>query len=499
MSDISFGVSGTVGPIADPVNLSDAANRGWVLNQILSGSVTSASYALNSTNASFATSSLSSSYSLTSTNATNAFFATSSLSSSYALNSTTASFATSSLTSSIALSLVSVLNQDLTINGNFVNGFGTFVNNGNYAHAEGFRTTASGQYTHAEGYQTIAFGEGSHAEGSNTFASGSFTHAEGNINNVNGNYSHGEGYLNTITVNGTYGHVEGQSCVVDAVGGHAEGLLCNAYGKYSHVQGYNNYADCFAHNVMGNSNVRCNNNTGFGTTTGSVVIGANGTNAFVTDGITQNQNVRVSGLNVAKLAATAGATYDNGVGLYGNILPGAVSGVVGFDTSGNLTNSTIGDNYSWTKTGSQQWAGNDFAITFDTVDSVNTNFVGSAAITYNSSNGLFTNATNRRLHIQLNSEVHYTGSIAMYITTYGNYNGAQAQANRFTQNGDSFVPTSNQVFVSKLNKKFYLNPNGQSNSTFQIVMWGSGAIGTFTVSAGSGFGYSAVIDLTLLN
>ena len=50
---------------------------------------------------------------------------------------------------------------------------------GEYAWAEGRKTTASGNYSHAEGGGTIASGIESHAEGNGTKASGDYSHAEG--------------------------------------------------------------------------------------------------------------------------------------------------------------------------------------------------------------------------------------------------------------------------------------------------------------------------------
>lgn len=56
------------------------------------------------------------------------------------------------------------------------------VANGNFSHAEGFRTIAGSVGSHAEGYNTTASGSSSHAEGNSTIAAGAYQHVHGSYN-----------------------------------------------------------------------------------------------------------------------------------------------------------------------------------------------------------------------------------------------------------------------------------------------------------------------------
>jgi hypothetical protein len=113
--------------------------------------------------------------------------------------------------------------------GNHSEIFNDYENNeatGQYAHAEGYESTAYGNYSHVEGYSSYAHGEGSHAEGIDSQAMGMYSHAEGENTTAHGRASHSEG-----------------------VGTHA-------YGKNQHVQGRFNVsdpdtADRYAH-IVGN-------------------------------------------------------------------------------------------------------------------------------------------------------------------------------------------------------------------------------------------------------
>jgi len=82
-----------------------------------------------------------------------------------------------------------------TFSGSLTQGMGPFFVS-KFAHAEGFRTSASGDYSHAEGYQTIASGSYSHAEGNNTQALGSTSHAEGIGTSAAGIGQHVQGRYN---------------------------------------------------------------------------------------------------------------------------------------------------------------------------------------------------------------------------------------------------------------------------------------------------------------
>ena len=78
---------------------------------------------------------------------------------------------------------------------------------GEYAWAEGRKTTASGNYSHAEGGGTTASGTVSHAEGDNTTASGTTSHAEGWGTTAQGNNQHVQGKFNIADT--TSAHIVG--------------------------------------------------------------------------------------------------------------------------------------------------------------------------------------------------------------------------------------------------------------------------------------------------
>ena len=106
---------------------------------------------------------------------------------------------------------------------------------GEYAHAEGYGTTALGNYSHAEGWNTEANGDFSHAEGYSTNAIGNYSHVEGNSNRANGDISHAEGY--TTNAVGSYSHAEGSSTNAVGIYSHAEGSWSSAIGEGSHAEG----------------------------------------------------------------------------------------------------------------------------------------------------------------------------------------------------------------------------------------------------------------------
>ena len=115
--------------------------------------------------------------------------------------------------------------------------FNDYTNNiatGQYAHAEGYKTTAKGNYSHVEGNNTKATANASHAEGQNTTASGVRAHAEGYGTTARSNDSHAEGF-NTTSAS-SYQHVQGRYNIVDSsgtyahiVGNGASGALSNAH------------------------------------------------------------------------------------------------------------------------------------------------------------------------------------------------------------------------------------------------------------------------------
>lgn len=114
------------------------------------------------------------------------------------------------------------------------------VAEGDYSHAEGYRTITTGRFAHSEGWVVKASGEASHAEGSNTIATGNYAHAEGYHTTASGMDSHAEGYY-TIAA-GADSHAEGFSTKARGVMSHAEGSNTQAVGNASHAEGYNTLA-----------------------------------------------------------------------------------------------------------------------------------------------------------------------------------------------------------------------------------------------------------------
>lgn len=125
-----------------------------------------------------------------------------------------------------------------TASGSYSHAEGNGTASGNYAHAEGYNTKADGYYSHAEGYGTTAKGV-SHAEGEDTVAEGC-SHAEGRETVSNGQYSHAEGFQSIA--NGIASHTEGQRSVSTGWASHAEGCETRASGDYSHTEGYDTSA-----------------------------------------------------------------------------------------------------------------------------------------------------------------------------------------------------------------------------------------------------------------
>ena len=115
------------------------------------------------------------------------------------------------------------------------------IANGNYAHAEGFSTTASGEISHAEGAYTSSIGKSSHAEGKSTISNGESSHVEGELSGSAGKWSHAEGYRSH-----TYGdaaHAQGYNTSAHNTGAHAEGSGASASGVGAHAQGYQSQAN----------------------------------------------------------------------------------------------------------------------------------------------------------------------------------------------------------------------------------------------------------------
>ena len=114
--------------------------------------------------------------------------------------------------------------------------------NGDYSHAENFKTNATGYSSHAEGMNTIASGYGAHAEGASTLASGAYAHAEGYYTEAKAMRSHTEGE-GTIAeganqhVSGSYNVVDSGSLVIVGNGTNSE-TRRNAYRLDSSGNGY---------------------------------------------------------------------------------------------------------------------------------------------------------------------------------------------------------------------------------------------------------------------
>ena len=124
---------------------------------------------------------------------------------------------------------------------------------GNWAHAEGCRTTAYSlahaeglqsyavMWAHAEGVATSALDNTSHAEGSYTRASGFAAHAEGATTCATDDNSHAEGL--STTASGQQSHSEGKQTLASGVNSHSEGVETSATGTNSHSEGYRTLAD----------------------------------------------------------------------------------------------------------------------------------------------------------------------------------------------------------------------------------------------------------------
>lgn len=132
---------------------------------------------------------------------------------------------------------------------------------GQFAHAEGYQTTASENYSHAEGYQTTASGNASHTEGMNTIASG--------------NGAHAEGLGSKAIFNGA--HAEGAATIASGGASHAEGGTTKADGTYAHSEGRNTIADNYASHAGGKFNKQMTTGATPSNQLGDVFVLGNGT------------------------------------------------------------------------------------------------------------------------------------------------------------------------------------------------------------------------------
>lgn len=129
--------------------------------------------------------------------------------------------------------------------------FNDYENNiakSDYAHAEGYKTSATAKYSHSEGSETIASGISSHAEGAKCTASSDCSHAEGYSTNALSSYTHAEGFKTSVTA--PYAHAEGYATVANAPAAHAEGSETKAE-QYAHAEGCGTKATGYASHAEG--------------------------------------------------------------------------------------------------------------------------------------------------------------------------------------------------------------------------------------------------------
>lgn len=146
------------------------------------------------------------------------------------------------------------------------------VATGEYAHAEGSKTTSSGNSSHSEGDWTTASAYGSHSEGVQTTASGRHSHSEGFHTESSGEDSHAEGTYTTAS--GTYSHAEGYDTKATTDSSHAEGKKTEASGTNSHAEGFSSIAIGHSSHSEGLSTT-ANGNYSHSEGTGSVANGEN--------------------------------------------------------------------------------------------------------------------------------------------------------------------------------------------------------------------------------
>lgn len=119
-----------------------------------------------------------------------------------------------------------------------------------YAHAEGYKTSATAKYSHSEGSETTASGISAHAEGAKCTASSDCSHAEGYSTNALSLYTHAEGCKTSVTATAPYAHAEGYATVANAPAAHAEGSETKAE-QYAHAEGCGTKATGYASHAEG--------------------------------------------------------------------------------------------------------------------------------------------------------------------------------------------------------------------------------------------------------
>lgn len=182
---------------------------------------------------------------------------------------------------------------------------------GENSHTEGHFTSAYGFGSHTEGYGTyiMAGAKYNHAEGyQTTIASGDYNHAEGcqtyiPSGMVNVNYAHVEGYATSAISN--YAHTEGYATYAKGTASHAEGYHTTAYADYSHSEGCGTYSNGYYQTVVGKYNIldSANSNGVYAFIVGNGSDESNPSNAFGVkwDGTVHCQG-NISAPNVADYA-----------------------------------------------------------------------------------------------------------------------------------------------------------------------------------------------------
>ncbi len=225
------------------------------------------------------------------------------------------------------------------------------VENGVYAHAEGFITIAKGPASHAEGGETFASGIRSHTEGFQTEAIGKNSHAEGRGTTSIGNNSHAEGDT-TVALNGS-SHAEGSFTTAYGENSHAEGHYSYAIGVDSHAEGARTYTYNLSEHAQGNWNISLKTSDSFGNagnTTFTHGIGTSASNRKNAFEVMENGNAYLinvgnyNGTNVA--SATPIQTIINAKTVGQNSSTANSTYNVLLKYSANNTNETNTVNYS---------------------------------------------------------------------------------------------------------------------------------------------------------
>jgi len=172
---------------------------------------------------------------------------------------------------------------------------GKIINGGGTGGGEIFNdytnNKAAGAYAHAEGYKATASASASHAEGYNNTASAGYAHVEGRDNTASGTAAHAEGYITTASA--TASHSEGYNTKASGDASHAEGYWTTALA-WQHAQGhYNNTSTAAA-------------GTSSGTGTGTAFVIGNGTASSPSNAFRVNYNGQPYALNAL---TTSGCDY----------------------------------------------------------------------------------------------------------------------------------------------------------------------------------------------